>query len=79
MGQTIFFSLTLGSTFYFNLDTNLLHLNPLSKYINIVKKTRNSASRELPEVPLKETTTGCVQDETPDIPVVSKDDLHAET
>ena len=30
MGQTISFSLTLGDTFYFNLGTNLLHLNPLS-------------------------------------------------
>ena len=57
---TISFSLTLGSTFYFNLDTNLLHLNPLSNDIpcdsevmNIAKKTTDSASRESLEVPLK--------------------------
>ena len=86
MGQTISFSLTLGSTIYFNLDTNIFHLNPLSNSVscdsevmNIVKKTTDSASCESTEVPLKETTRGSVQNETSDIPIVSKDDLPAET
>ena len=46
MGQTISLSLTHGSTFYFNLGTNLLHLHPLSndvpcnsQIMSIVKKT----------------------------------------
>ena len=47
--------------------------------MNIVEKTKDSACCESPEVPHNETTTGSVQDETPEIHVVSKDDLHAET
>mgnify|MGYP007095145959 CR=1 FL=1 len=84
MGQTISFSLTLGSTFYFNLGTNLLHLNPLSndvpcntQIINMVKKTTHRSSIESPEVPLKDTTIGSVHNEAPYIPVVSKDKLQA--
>ena len=46
MGKTISFSLILGSTFYFNMGGNLLHLYPLSNAVpcnlhtmRIVKKT----------------------------------------
>ena len=84
MGQTISFSLTLDDTFYFNLGTNLLHLNPLSndvpcnsQIMSNVKKTTDRSSIESPEVPLKETTKGSVHNEATDKPVVSKDDLHA--
>ena len=86
MGQTISFSLTLGSIFYFNLGTNLPHLNPLSndvpwnsQIMSIVKKTTDKSSIESPEVPLKETTKGSVHNEATDKPVVSKDELHALT
>ena len=79
MGQTISFSLTLGDTFYFNLGTNLLHLNPLSnsQIMSIVKKTTYRSSIESPEVPLKETTKGSVHNEATDKPVASKDEFHA--
>ena len=84
MGQTISFSLTLGSTFYFNLGTNLLHLNPLSndvpcnpQIMSIVKKTTHRSSIKSPEVPIKETTIGSVHNEARDIPVGNKDVLHA--
>ena len=43
--------------------------------MNIVKNT----CQETPEVPLKKITTTSVEDETSDIPVLSRDDLHAET
>ena len=82
MGQTISFSLTIDDTFYFNLGTNILHLNPLSndvpcnsQVMSNVKKTTSSI--ESPEVPLKETTKGSVHNEATDKPVVSKDELHA--
>ena len=85
MGQTISFFLTLGSTFYFNLGTKLLHLNLLSNDItcnsqimSIVKKTTRRSSIESPEVPIKETTIGSVPNEAPDIPVGNKDQLHAQ-
>ena len=84
MGQTIPFSLTLGSTFYFNLGTNLLHLNHLSNYvpcnsqiINIVKKTTYRSTFESPDVPIKETTIESVHIKAPYIPLMSKDKLHA--
>ena len=84
MGQTISFSLTLGDTFYFNLGTNLLHLNPLSNEVpcnsqimSNLKKTTDRSSIESPEVPLKETTKGNVHNESTDKPVVIMDELHA--
>ena len=83
MGQTISFSLILGDTFYFNLGTNLLHLNPLSndvpcnsQIMSNVKKTTDRSSIESPEVPLKETTKGSVHNEATDKPVVSKGERH---
>ena len=84
MGQTISFSLTLSLTFYFNLGTNLVHLNPLSNDVpfnsqsmSIVKKVTHRSSTESPEVPIKETTKGSVHNDAPDIPVGNKDELHA--
>ena len=77
-------ALTIGGTFYFNLGTNILHLNPLSndvpcnsQIMSNVKKTTDRSSIESPEVPLKETTKGSVHNEATDKPVVSKDELHA--
>ena len=57
MGPTISFSLTLGSIFYFNLGTNLFHLNPLSndvpcnsQIMSIVKDTTHRS----PDIPCRE-------------------------
>ena len=84
MGQTISFSLTLGSTFYFNLGTNILHLNPLYNDITCnsqiktnVKKTTHRLSIESLEVLIKETIIGSVHNEATGVPVRNKYELHS--
>ena len=84
MGQTISLPLTLGITFYFNIETNPIHLDPRSntvpcnsQIISIVKKTTHSSSIESQKVPLQETTIRSVQNEAPNIPVGSKEEFHA--
>ena len=42
-----------------------------------MKKTTHRLNIESPKVPIKETTIGTVQNEAPDMPVVSQDEFHA--
>ena len=44
--------------------------------MSIVKKTTHRLNIESPKVPLKEITIEIVQNEAPDIPVVSQDEFH---
>ena len=84
MGQTISLPLTLGITFYFNIGTNPIHLDPRSntvpcksQIISIVKKTTHRSSIESQKVPLQETTIRSVQNEATNIPVGNKEEFHA--